>query len=1139
MDDSSHPPMTRERGPTMPQAEDFSALALQFPSLPRPPLSTNHSSSLPSTPYQHARKLNFHSRSPSPTKRSGGASPRSTHSESESSLRMQAKGPFVAGCKFETGMAHSRRRIPYSVGGEQLERPGSMPKKYLNPAEEGKLSGDMRELYDRILPTEDSDKRRARLVRKLEHILNEKWPGNDIRVHVFGSSGNMLCTNESDVDICITTPMKMLEKVCHLAALLAEHGMERVVCVNHAKVPIVKIWDPELHLACDMNVNNTLALENTRMIKTYVEIDERVRPLAMIIKYWTKKRILNDAALGGTLSSYTWICMILNFLQTRNPPVLPCLHKRPHQRLPGPDGKLSAFADDLGSLRGFGQKNKETLGELLFHFFRRYAYEIDYEKNVVSVREGQLISKEGKKWHLMQNNRLCVEEPFNTERNLGNTADDISFRGLHLEIRRAFGLISEAKLSACTEQYEYPAIEEKFWEKPAAKPPPILTRSRSQSGRGGKASAVSRGGRNGQSQNRAPTGRRASNPAITARLNGLQYGPRGFNPRDNPLQVHYDQLQLHERFLNEYQLLQAQEQQLRILQAQAQLDHAHVHAQNAIAPQSVRENLGRSATFNPPTPLTAPIRNAPFFYPFPYPPINGDPSQSVHTNPSSPSMQPVQPMQPELRRRVNRSSAVEPTSSTSRSHSQPARPLPLTLPVQSASAYPIRAVAYQQFQQARQQQIYNALELAQRNQRYAENHNPRPFISDPPYEESLPKEYVGYYVHDSPPTHPYRDMPAMSQVPVYNDLQHFRPPRPDFSRLRNAPRSPSPSPPMPYRDRSQSVRSSASAPSGAVPLDRTPNHSSSLRHVGPIIADGSEGWDLTDYVAISDTPSTSHTSTMSSMNTSSDERYQFPSPYGAATFPSSRPADPSSEALHRPVQTYPVPEVPRAADLLRNARAEQALRSQASPLNGAKPSEPLPGGRVESSHGVNGLGIQYDANKIKAKAASPTNGSAQAVPLQVKQSHPLDTKADEPSQGAANPPKPVPLLSPVREVRSPSPTALLKRREGIPVRKKPGISNGPLNLKIPPFSPERHEKWKKDALMQKPNGKIVSAPTKPADTPNPVTSPVKQQNPPLQINGWQQTTRKGKKKGKGHSAQVSIDMNGEPIPIDEADRKGG
>ncbi|KAL9000625.1 MAG: hypothetical protein Q9188_005635 [Gyalolechia gomerana] len=1137
MDDNSHPPMTRVREPKMSQAGDFGALALQLPTLPRPPLPSNHSSSLPSTPYQHARKLDFHSRSPSPAKRSGGISPGSTLSEFEGSLRTQAKGPFVAGCKFETGMAHSRRRIPYSVGGEQLERPSSMPKKYLNPVEEGKLSGDMRELYDRILPTKDSDERRTRFVQKLEHILNGKWPGNNIRVHVFGSSGNMLCTNESDVDICITTPMKMLEKVCHLAALLAEHGMERVVCVNHAKVPIVKVWDPELELACDMNVNNTLALENTRMIKTYVEIDERVRPLAMIIKFWTKKRILNDAALGGTLSSYTWICMILNFLQTRNPPVLPCLHKRPHQRLHGPDGKLSAFADDLDSLRGFGQKNKETLGELLFHFFRRYAYEIDYEKNVVSVREGQLISKEGKRWHLMQNNRLCVEEPFNTERNLGNTADDISFRGLHLEIRRAFGLISEARLSACTEQYEYPAIEEKIWEKPAAKPRPILTRSHSQSGRGGKTSAVSRGGRNGQSQNRAPSGRRASNPATIARLNGLQYGPRGFNLRDNPLQAHYDQLHLHERFLNEYQLLQAQEHQLRILQAQAQLDHAH--AQNAIVQQSARDVFGRSSGMNPPPPLTAPIRHSPLFYPFSYQPTSSDPSHSVHTNPSSPSMKPVQPIQPELRRRVDRSSAVESAASASRSHSQPARPLPLALPVQNTSAYPMRAAAFQQYQQARQQQLYNALELAQRNQRYAENHNPRPITSDQSYEESLPKEYVGYYVHDSPPAHPYRDMPAMPQMPVYNDLQHFRPPRPDFSRLRNAPRSPSPSPSMPYRDRSQSVRSSASAPSGPVPLDRTPNHSSSLRNMGPVIVDGSEPWDFTDYVTASDTPTTSQASTMSSINTSLDERYPFHNSYGTATMATHRQVDPGMENIHRSMQGYTIPEVPRAADLFRNARAEQALRSQISPVNGLNPSEPPSRGH-ESSHGSNGLGIQYDAGKTKVNAPSPTKGSTPAASRQLKQSQPLDTKADESTQGVETPSKPIPLLSPVREVRSPSPSALLKRREGIPEHRKPVIFNSPLNLDIPPFSPERYEKRKqKEALMQKPNGKAMSPPVKVTETPNFITSPVEQQNPPPQINGWQQTTRKGKKKSKGHPGQVSVDMTGEPIPADEADRKGG
>lgn len=79
-------------------------------------------------------------------------------------------------------------------------------------------------------------------------------------------------------------------------------GMQRVVCIPAAKVRIVKVWDPELQLSCDINVNNVSAIENTRMIKTYIQLDDRVRPLAMIIKHWTKRRILNDA--GESLAPF-------------------------------------------------------------------------------------------------------------------------------------------------------------------------------------------------------------------------------------------------------------------------------------------------------------------------------------------------------------------------------------------------------------------------------------------------------------------------------------------------------------------------------------------------------------------------------------------------------------------------------------------------------------------------------------------------------------------------------------------------------------------------------------------------------------------------------------------------------------------
>ncbi|EEQ29544.1 PAP/25A associated domain family protein [Microsporum canis CBS 113480] len=449
----------------------------------RSTLTTQQSSSLPSTPYQLPRDLPFRSRSPSPHR--GSISPRSAHSEFNHTLPAVRK-EYGGGCKYETGMAHFRRRMPYSLGSDMLpDEPGPLKEK-LEPEKEAKLTEDIKELYRKLLPSAESEQRRAQFVRKLEKLLNTRWPGNEIKVNVFGSSGNKLCTSVSDVDICITTPSKCFEPVC---------GMERVVCVSHAKVPIVKIWDPELQVACDMNVNNTLALENTRMVKTYVELDDRIRPLAMLIKHWTKRRILNDAALGGTLSSYTWICLIINFLQTRIPPIVPSLQKRVAASEASTDSSsitstascasYTSFDDDVEKLSSFGEENKSSLGDLLFQFFRYYGYEVDYEKSVMSVRHAKLISKEEKGWHLLQNNRLCVEEPFNTSRNLGNTADDTSFRGLHQELRRAFKAISEGKLDECCEQYEYPPEEERVWERPAPQPRPVLTPMPPAHSRGG------------------------------------------------------------------------------------------------------------------------------------------------------------------------------------------------------------------------------------------------------------------------------------------------------------------------------------------------------------------------------------------------------------------------------------------------------------------------------------------------------------------------------------------------------------------------------------------------------------------------------------------------------------------------------
>lgn len=89
--------------------------------------------------------------------------------------------------------------MPYSLGNERLEKvdPGKIKSK-LSQEDERKLTTDMRELYDRLIPSPEVEEKRTRMVQKLEAIFNDEWPGHDIRVHLFGSSGNLLCSDDSD-----------------------------------------------------------------------------------------------------------------------------------------------------------------------------------------------------------------------------------------------------------------------------------------------------------------------------------------------------------------------------------------------------------------------------------------------------------------------------------------------------------------------------------------------------------------------------------------------------------------------------------------------------------------------------------------------------------------------------------------------------------------------------------------------------------------------------------------------------------------------------------------------------------------------------------------------------------------------------
>eukprot|EP00948_MAST-09A_sp_MAST-9A-sp1_P001322 g1322.t1 len=119
-----------------------------------------------------------------------------------------------------------------------------------------------------------------------------------------------------------------------------------VTAIAHARVPVVKLVF-NCGIECDICVNNTLAVFNSHMLRSYcmlslnrgvnhnnmnyksgkknhrsknthhpTEIVTDVRYLGIFIKLWAKARGVCDAQ-NGYLSSYSWILLVIHFLRIK------------------------------------------------------------------------------------------------------------------------------------------------------------------------------------------------------------------------------------------------------------------------------------------------------------------------------------------------------------------------------------------------------------------------------------------------------------------------------------------------------------------------------------------------------------------------------------------------------------------------------------------------------------------------------------------------------------------------------------------------------------------------------------------------------------------------------------------------------
>jgi len=317
-----------------------------------------------------------------------------------------------------------------------------------------RLNYDVTEMLRKQLEHNKKDKSRTKLFKFLKQLLESRFPGSTL--DKFGSSVTGLSLAQGDLDLCLqisgTVPKKIFNKI---GKLLRQFDFVDIVVIPHAKVPIVKCRDAKTGIPLDISVNNTLALHNTQLLKTYSMQDARVSQAILAIKYWAMCRDVSDAP-SGTLSSYSWSLMSIQSMQMTTPPLVANVQtgkKRNIQNVEGDEYDVTIHPNPKNLLK---QQNQQSLGEIIVHFFETFA-NWDWATDICSIRNGAPLSRDEKGWMEQDptaldiiineestrvgKHSLAIEDPFDLKRDLSTVLRAEGVMDIHEEILRMwFGI---------------------------------------------------------------------------------------------------------------------------------------------------------------------------------------------------------------------------------------------------------------------------------------------------------------------------------------------------------------------------------------------------------------------------------------------------------------------------------------------------------------------------------------------------------------------------------------------------------------------------------------------------------------------------------------------------------------------------
>jgi DNA polymerase sigma len=268
------------------------------------------------------------------------------------------------------------------------------------------LTMEIKDFIAYISPAKAEIEARNSCVRRLRDAVTKLW--KDSEVHVFGSSATDLYLPGSDIDMVIVSDhggYGSRNSLYQLSSYLKKLRLAtNVEVVAHARVPIIKLTEPQTNIHIDISFERTNGIEAASVILSWLRETPGLRELVLIVKQFLAVRKLNNVRHGG-LGGFSTICLVYSFLR---------LHPRVST------GNIDVL---------------DNLGVLLIEFFELYGKNFSYDNIAISVADDDVCYLRKSDYKDLQGRSsftLAIQDPSDPSNNISRGSFNV------LGLKKAF-----------------------------------------------------------------------------------------------------------------------------------------------------------------------------------------------------------------------------------------------------------------------------------------------------------------------------------------------------------------------------------------------------------------------------------------------------------------------------------------------------------------------------------------------------------------------------------------------------------------------------------------------------------------------------------------------------------------------------